>query len=248
MRRVATEPAPPRPRRPRLPAAPIVLRSLRCLPTPTQQRRRQHRTRRGRNKALSEPQEPRFGGVSCAACQPLCPVLGRMRCSAGLPARERNRLPSRMRQTEGIRSRCRRSVDCWGRSCWWRGSPANSAAQPRSRPAKRPGSRLTAGPGDAFSPHARLVSHLSAPAIACLSPFRFQALPSRGRRNIARFGFTWNDAISLGIPGAAGTIGNWMCCRDGRIWRLVMGRGLLLWLIGIPLPIILLVWLFGGLS
>ena len=27
-----------------------------------------------------------------------------------------------------------------------------------------------------------------------------------------------------------------------------MGRGLLLWLIGIPLPIILVVWLLGGLS
>jgi hypothetical protein len=26
-----------------------------------------------------------------------------------------------------------------------------------------------------------------------------------------------------------------------------MGRGLLLWLIGIPIPIILLVWLLGGL-
>jgi len=26
-----------------------------------------------------------------------------------------------------------------------------------------------------------------------------------------------------------------------------MGRGLLLWLLGIPLPIILLIWLFGGL-
>jgi len=26
-----------------------------------------------------------------------------------------------------------------------------------------------------------------------------------------------------------------------------MGRGALLWLIGIPLPIILLIWLFGGL-
>jgi len=26
-----------------------------------------------------------------------------------------------------------------------------------------------------------------------------------------------------------------------------MGRGLLLWLIGIPLPMILLIWLFGGL-
>ncbi len=29
-------------------------------------------------------------------------------------------------------------------------------------------------------------------------------------------------------------------------WK--MGRGLLLWLIGIPLPIILVIWLFGGLS
>jgi hypothetical protein len=26
-----------------------------------------------------------------------------------------------------------------------------------------------------------------------------------------------------------------------------MGRGLLLWLIGIPIPIIILIWLFGGL-
>jgi hypothetical protein len=30
--------------------------------------------------------------------------------------------------------------------------------------------------------------------------------------------------------------------------EVTMGRGLLLWLLGIPLPIILLVWLFGGLS
>jgi hypothetical protein len=29
--------------------------------------------------------------------------------------------------------------------------------------------------------------------------------------------------------------------------RTTMGRGLLLWLIGIPIPIILLIWLFGGL-
>jgi hypothetical protein len=26
-----------------------------------------------------------------------------------------------------------------------------------------------------------------------------------------------------------------------------MGRGLLLWLLGIPLPVILLIWLLGGL-
>jgi hypothetical protein len=31
------------------------------------------------------------------------------------------------------------------------------------------------------------------------------------------------------------------------MWREVMGRGLLLWLIGIPIPIILVVWLLGGL-
>jgi hypothetical protein len=29
--------------------------------------------------------------------------------------------------------------------------------------------------------------------------------------------------------------------------RLAMGKGLLLWMIGIPLPIILVIWLFGGL-
>ncbi|BAT59731.1 hypothetical protein GJW-30_1_02264 [Variibacter gotjawalensis] len=29
--------------------------------------------------------------------------------------------------------------------------------------------------------------------------------------------------------------------------RTKMGKGLLLWLIGIPLPVILLIWLFGGL-
>jgi hypothetical protein len=31
-------------------------------------------------------------------------------------------------------------------------------------------------------------------------------------------------------------------------WRNKMGRGLLLWLIGIPLPIILVIWLLGGLN
>jgi hypothetical protein len=31
-------------------------------------------------------------------------------------------------------------------------------------------------------------------------------------------------------------------------WETNMGRGLLLWIIGIPLPIILLVWLLGGLG
>jgi len=36
--------------------------------------------------------------------------------------------------------------------------------------------------------------------------------------------------------------------RGRTLERLEMGRGLLLWLIGIPLPIILVVWLLGGLN
>jgi hypothetical protein len=35
-------------------------------------------------------------------------------------------------------------------------------------------------------------------------------------------------------------------CRHS-VRRRNMGRGLLLWLIGIPIPIILIVWLLGGL-
>jgi hypothetical protein len=49
---------------------------------------------------------------------------------------------------------------------------------------------------------------------------------------------------TLPVPlGCHRTVG---ACRP-IMWREVMGRGLLLWLIGIPLPIILVVWLFGGL-
>jgi hypothetical protein len=45
----------------------------------------------------------------------------------------------------------------------------------------------------------------------------------------------WNipQSISVALPTA--------------IMEIVMGRGLLLWLIGIPIPIILLIWLLGGL-
>jgi hypothetical protein len=30
------------------------------------------------------------------------------------------------------------------------------------------------------------------------------------------------------------------------IWRQKMGRGLLLWLVGVPIPVIILLWLFFG--
>jgi hypothetical protein len=38
-------------------------------------------------------------------------------------------------------------------------------------------------------------------------------------------------------------------CRTerGELKEDVMGRGLLLWLLGIPLPIIILIWVLGGL-
>ena len=34
----------------------------------------------------------------------------------------------------------------------------------------------------------------------------------------------------------------------GAIKELAMGRYLLLWLVGVPLPILLLIWAFGGVS
>jgi hypothetical protein len=46
----------------------------------------------------------------------------------------------------------------------------------------------------------------------------------------------WNITIEQELPYVA------------KNRRLKMGRGLLLWLIGIPIPIILLIWIFGGLS
>jgi hypothetical protein len=49
----------------------------------------------------------------------------------------------------------------------------------------------------------------------------------------------------------SGKLGTFRGCWRLVCWELakefVMGRGLLLWLIGIPIPIILLIWLFGGL-
>jgi hypothetical protein len=47
-----------------------------------------------------------------------------------------------------------------------------------------------------------------------------------------------------------GTILRFRCCVASECAALLedeMGKGLLLWLIGIPLPIILVIWLFGGL-
>ena len=80
-------------------------------------------------------------------------------------------------------------------------------------------------------------------------PARRPAFFTRGR-NVSR--------LAHGLPSAPASIkrsasplelretgGRW--CHEGSIRRTVMGRGLLLWLIGIPLPIILIVWLLGGL-
>jgi hypothetical protein len=55
-------------------------------------------------------------------------------------------------------------------------------------------------------------------------------------------------SISQRIPAADGTsTGRPALPRQHQLEESDMGRGLLLWLIGIPLPIILIVWLLGGL-
>jgi hypothetical protein len=51
-----------------------------------------------------------------------------------------------------------------------------------------------------------------------------------------------------GVAGGTKAGGEGLCEQpENTFWRMTMGRGLLLWLIGIPIPIILLIWLFGGL-
>jgi hypothetical protein len=50
--------------------------------------------------------------------------------------------------------------------------------------------------------------------------------------------FRWNRGCAPAFTPGRGTDAT----------EIGMGRGLLLWLIGIPLPIILVVWLLGGLN
>jgi hypothetical protein len=61
----------------------------------------------------------------------------------------------------------------------------------------------------------------------------------------ARAVFLWSKLLTLAFLSAAFPAEQ--RCEYGGNQGAHMGRGLLLWLIGIPLPIILLIWLFGGL-
>jgi hypothetical protein len=36
------------------------------------------------------------------------------------------------------------------------------------------------------------------------------------------------------------------CLRNGGIEEALMGKGILLWLLGVPIPVIILLWLFFG--
>jgi hypothetical protein len=38
----------------------------------------------------------------------------------------------------------------------------------------------------------------------------------------------------------------WLSGRPSK-WRTLMGRYMLLWLLGVPIPILILIWAFGGL-
>jgi hypothetical protein len=85
-----------------------------------------------------------------------------------------------------------------------------------------------------------------------LQPLGHLSLSSEAARNIATV-----PAVTTRPPGASrgadrpqmGTLFAPVCYQSAteETQEDVMGRGLLLWLIGIPLPIILLIWLLGGL-
>ncbi|MGB7036246.1 MAG: hypothetical protein WBD71_12030 [Xanthobacteraceae bacterium] len=54
--------------------------------------------------------------------------------------------------------------------------------------------------------------------------------------------FPAKQRLGTFTPSYRYSAGSWKATQEK-----VMGRGLLLWLIGIPLPIILLIWVLGGL-
>jgi hypothetical protein len=53
---------------------------------------------------------------------------------------------------------------------------------------------------------------------------------------------------ALSLSGEAGTIITHKRCRGDPAQELTMGRYLLLWLLGVPIPILILIWAFGGLN
>jgi len=70
--------------------------------------------------------------------------------------------------------------------------------------------------------------------------------PRNPRRNRPRVGRTGPKyAVTRG--GTFGLMRRYFASSKEARQEEVMGRGLLLWLLGIPLPIILLIWVLGGL-
>jgi hypothetical protein len=56
------------------------------------------------------------------------------------------------------------------------------------------------------------------------------------------------DSRSTEIPlrGARWNIGPSLAFESEELMEEIMGRGILLWLLGVPIPVIILLWLFFG--
>jgi len=55
----------------------------------------------------------------------------------------------------------------------------------------------------------------------------------------------WCSALTAGVPAVMELFTGTRHLAPR--WRLAMGRYLLLWLLGVPIPILVLIWAFGGL-
>jgi hypothetical protein len=108
--------------------------------------------------------------------------------------------------------------------------------------------------GDSGSVHHLTELRRSAPGVSRLKLLGL--LPSRVRQ------LHWSESVQSSatldqrsidrarpIAGANGNLNPkaTLACATSESEETALGRGLLLWLIGIPIPIILLIWLFGGL-
>jgi hypothetical protein len=81
-----------------------------------------------------------------------------------------------------------------------------------------------------------------------LVPFEPEVRHRICRTVCANFGLGTSGTKGRGRPEQAGTKSSFRRCSADSEAETIMGRYMLLWLLGVPIPILLLIWAFGGLS
>ena len=89
-----------------------------------------------------------------------------------------------------------------------------------------------------YNPRSRPAAREIPEALLAPQPFDLAGIPIDGTATLHRHRLRRNDSGWLSLF--------WQTKKEVK-QEDVMGRGLLLWLLGIPIPIIILIWVLGGL-